>query len=532
MANVWEHIQLNSFSGADASASAAVSKESQSLKSAKPRVKSETDKRIDCKNAEFIICQRGIKVSVLLLRELNIYQKVINYFTISVPQIGGYIKKVYNHKNCSNSQIILPRFGMIDFIEKHLKNYKICNNIKSGLIPTTPFKWAGSFTNNQPIIAEHIMSKYFNKENADNGRAGLILNLEAGQGKSYLASGLIEKIQRKTLVICHTESILNQWVQVLKAAYSKNTIGQYFGKVKEDGDIVVAIINSLLADKLQNGAGEVKPAEFFQSFGYVIIDEIHLFSSHTRKNIYNVCQRKYMLGLSATPDENKDGLDAVNTWHCGPILNAADLDGYSVEDIPFKGNISVIKYYGNPDYTQILTVESTELINHSGMINQICEDPYRMKMVIAAILELCDAGKNIFVFADRRDYLKRIKSHESLNRPDIVIMDLMGGSTAEEMDTAKKTATVILTTYQFMGTGVSIPRMDALILATPRKTKSRQYINRIFRLGSDYTSVRKIIDIVDWCTHMKAQYYHRKKYYDEKQYPIETKSIKWADITL
>ena len=83
-----------------------------------------------------------------------------------------------------------------------------------------------------------------------------------------------------------------------------------------------------------------------------------------------------------------------------------------------------------------------------------------------------------------------------------------------------------------MGTGVSIPRMDALILATPRKTKSRQYINRIFRLGSDYTSVRKIIDIVDWCTHMKAQYYHRKKYYAEKNYPIEPKSIKWDSITL
>jgi CheY-like chemotaxis protein len=166
------------------------------------------------------------------------------------------------------------------------------------------------------------------------------------------------------------------------------------------------------------------------------------------------------------------------------------------------------------------------------MINQICEDPYRLRLVINLILELCGDDKNIFVFADRREYLKQIKSHELLNRPDLVIMDLMGGASADDMDSAKKTAKVILTTYQFMGTGVSIPRMDALILATPRKTKSRQYINRIFRLGGDYSSVRKVIDVVDWRTHMKAQYYHRKKYYDEKQYPIISKTFKWEDITI
>lgn len=528
MTNVWEHIMMgyeSNKSGIPANISIA-----DEAKSTKKNTKK--DKRTDCRGAEFTLCQRGIKVSIFLLRELNIYQKVINYFTISVPQLGGYIKKVHNHKVCSDSQIIFPRFGMMAFMEEHLRNYKISNNIKSGLSPCVPFKWAGSFTNNQPLIANHIMATYFSKENADAGRAGLILNLEAGQGKSYLAAGLIEKIQRKTLVICHTESILNQWVQVLKSSYAANTIGQYFGKVKEDGDIVVAIINSLLLDTLQNGDGEVKPVDFFQAFGYIIIDEIHLFSSQSRKKIYGVCQRKYMLGLSATPDENKDGLDVVNTWNCGSILNAASMDGYSVEDIPFVGEVTTIKYHGHPDYTELLTNEATEMVNHSGMINQICEDPYRLRLVINLILELCGEDKNIFVFADRREYLKQIKSHELLNRPDLVIMDLMGGASADDMDSAKKTAKVILTTYQFMGTGVSIPRMDALILATPRKTKSRQYINRIFRLGGDYSSVRKIIDVVDWRTHMKAQYYHRKKYYDEKQYPINSKTFKWEDITI
>jgi superfamily II DNA or RNA helicase len=109
-------------------------------------------------------------------------------------------------------------------------------------------------------------------------------------------------------------------------------------------------------------------------------------------------------------------------------------------------------------------------------------------------------------------------------------MNLMGGATAESMEEAQLNSNVILTTYAFMGTGVSIPKMDALILATPRKSKSRQYINRIFRLGGDYASVRKIVDIVDWSTHMKSQWYLRKKYYDEKKYPITEKKVKWSEI--
>jgi hypothetical protein len=49
-------------------------------------------------------------------------------------------------------------------------------------------------------------------------------------------------------------------------------------------------------------------------------------------------------------------------------------------------------------------------------------------------------------------------------------------------------------------------------------------------LGGDYASVRKIVDIVDWSTHMKSQWYLRKKYYDEKKYPITEKKVKWGEI--
>jgi hypothetical protein len=81
-----------------------------------------------------------------------------------------------------------------------------------------------------------------------------------------------------------------------------------------------------------------------------------------------------------------------------------------------------------------------------------------------------------------------------------------------------------------MGTGCSIPKMDALVLVTPRKKKSKQFAGRIFRLGSDYSITRKIYDVVDWRTHMKGQWYERNKYYKEKKYPVETEFIDWGDV--
>ena len=497
----------------------------------------EKDKKIDCGGMNIIICQRGAKINV----DDIICNKLIKHFSISVPQLGGYIKKVSNHKLLPGlTQILFPRFGTINYAKEHFKNYNIINQIKSGNRPILPFKWEGKFTDNQHIIVKAIMSTYFNDDSIHNATGGVILNLEAGRGKSFVAAGLIEKINRKTLIVCHTISILNQWIKLLKQAYPNNIISHYYGASKENGDICVGVINSLIMDEMYNGNEKVHALDFFKPFGFVVFDEIHLYSSKTRKKIYNVCQRKYMMGLSATPDENKDGLDKINTWNCGNILNAESLPGYSVDDIPFKGDVSLVKYTGPEEYIKILVNEANGMINHSGMINQLCEDPYRMHMIIKIVFDLRRDGKNIFIFADRRSYLLKLQtymnlfavhSHQLLKANDTdTVVALMGGSSADAMDSAKKSAVIILTTYSFMGTGVSIPHMDAIILATPRKSKSRQYVNRIFRLGGDYNSIRKIIDIVDWSTHMKSQWYFRKKYYDEKKYTMITKKILWSEI--
>jgi hypothetical protein len=103
-----------------------------------------------------------------------------------------------------------------------------------------------------------------------------------------------------------------------------------------------------------------------------------------------------------------------------------------------------------------------------------------------------------------------------------IILRVTGGASAEDIQKAETDADIILTTYQYMSVGKSIPRMNAMVLATPRKTKSRQIINRIFRLGSDYSIERHIVDVVDHNTIFRSQLRFLKAYYAEKDYTIET----------
>lgn len=58
----------------------------------------------------------------------------------------------------------------------------------------------------------------------------------------------------------------------------------------------------------------------------------------------------------------------------------------------------------------------------------------------------------------------------------------------------------------------------------------KQYVNRIFRLGSDESIVRHIWDICDTKLSLSNQWYTRKKHYDSKNYEIITTTVDYSEI--
>lgn len=477
-----------------------------------------------------------------------ITRKIQNYYTLHDKQIMGYMKHTSNWTFLRN-KLYIPRFGSL-FLKNKFTSIKYINHIS----PNNPIvidEYLGKFAGNQEVVFNYIMSNNFSHESKIAGRAGLILNLAAGEGKSYLATAIINRLKCRTVIVCHNSSILDQWVKLLSGLFPKLTIGQYYGKVKKNGDIVVGIINSLVADNLCIKGVFNTPREFFDSFDMMIMDEVHEYCSEKRRVIYQVAQCPYMLGLSATPSERSDSLDKINHWGCGPVIDAETLEGYSTKDIPFTGRVTCVKYSGPPQWTEHLTNEKLDITSVPLMIGQFCDDPYRLKMIVRLVMEQYEKGLNVLVFADRRSYLEEIQTNLELSKMEGIMLTnddefqnfenrnlgktinkiesirLVGGSSSEEFNSAKEVKNIILATYQFFGTGCSIPKLNSVILTTPRKSKSKQFINRIFRLGSNYDIERQIIDIVDIKTSLKSQWYTRKEYYKSKGYEIEEVKYDW-----
>ena len=92
---------------------------------------------------------------------------------------------------------------------------------------------------------------------------------------------------------------------------------------------------------------------------------------------------------------------------------------------------------------------------------------------------------------------------------------LTGGAKGEQINSSAANATMIFTTYGYMGTGKSIPKMDTVLLLTPRRNGVEQVVGRIFRPGPN-KNTRWIIDLIDWKINLKSQWYERLNVYNRQ----------------
>jgi superfamily II DNA or RNA helicase len=451
-------------------------------------------------------------------------------FSISTPAHGNTFNKISSFKRVNVAgvpKILLPRFA-----GRMLITAGILPNVRVALPKGEPrlFEYDNTdpivLTPNQQIVLDHLMGTVYTQASRDAGTASTTLQMEPGYGKTYLAVGLIRAIQKKTLIVVPNTYLLRQWVIVLTQAFPNFTIGTYYGAKKVDGDIVVSIINSAIKYPDYNKCG------------LVVYDESHMYCSKSFSKIFTTAQSTCCIGLTATPNERLDGFDRVAHWALGSVLRADTITGWNPAAVNFTSHVRRVMYSGHPDFIKPI-LSRAGIISVPLMVNQLQEDIHRNQLIVSYAAKLYDQGLNVFVFSDRREHLQIVA--EMLNArnlnfiaPELGVDNtqeacvLMGGSTDEDIEHAKQTGRIVMTTYQYSGTGVSISKMNAIILSMPRRSKMKQILGRIFRLSSDETIERQIIDLVDCKTSLKSQYSTRKKMYIEKGADIETLKIDWT----
>jgi superfamily II DNA or RNA helicase len=144
-----------------------------------------------------------------------------------------------------------------------------------------------------------------------------VVVLPTGAGKTYVATLAILSRQRSALVVVPTLDLLNQWYDVLAAAFGV-PVGIVGGGYHEVLDLTVTTYDS----------AHLHMDRFGDRFGLVIFDECHHLPSPSYALAARMCLAPYRLGLTATP-ERTDGRTADET--VGPIVYRKDITELSGE---------------------------------------------------------------------------------------------------------------------------------------------------------------------------------------------------------
>lgn len=407
----------------------------------------------------------------------------------------------------------------------------------------------------QQLIVSWLMERYYTPAKMRTGLASAIINIRAGTGKTRIAGAIAAAIGQRCLYIVPRVELARQTFKDLRALLGDESAGLY----PSAHPIAVAVINTAM---------KLTP-EQIREYGFLIFDEVHEFVSSARAAFMFRCYIP-RLGMSATTADRVDKLDRVNELHfstAGRVIQAEEVPGFSYDETKFNMSAVVIKYFGPPEYTKLLKNEATDMLSTALQWEQLMNDPYRWEVIHCAFERLISRGHHIYIFAEQRAHVEALRNSVVkwlANPADVAAPELdegisiaadiaeppapseppelleppapaiqqdkqaqawMGGckNSADVINHAR----VIITTYGYAGTGVSIARMTAILHATSRRSKLSQILGRIRRRDGDMSAPREVIYISDRRAGFSSQLKPQLTAYDYYDMPVTYVSVHW-----
>lgn len=349
----------------------------------------------------------------------------------------------------------------------------------------------------------------------DNG----ILSATTAFGKTIIAAYLIGQRKVNTLVLVHTQALLNQWKKALSEFLEINEtlpelpkkrgrkkerslIGQLGGsKNNLSGFVDIAIMQSLIS------GDEVR--ELVKDYGMVIVDECHHVSAVSFEQVLKEVNAKFVYGLTATP-ARQDGHQPIIHMQCGPIRYQVDAK-VQAKKRPFDH--AVIPKFTS--FTQPVTDEAPWKITDAYAAMQVNEE--RNGKIVADVLAAVTEGRTPIVLTERYDHAKLLA--EILREKSRNVVLLSGKGTAKEKRETLQGLSqipaseplILVATGRYVGEGFDLPRLDTLFLAMPVSWKGTlaQYAGRLHR---NYEGKQEVLiyDYVDIRVPMLERMYHKR----------------------
>ena len=488
-------------------------------------------------------------------------KKLLKYLTTDEKPCPGRPKFMANQSIKGYTYVKINDITYIVISRVHAKKFRTVMNILTSTIPSQlteynrplplPFRIPLERCAMCPLYSyQQAVIDHLCHENGTFGNSGIAyLQMQTGYGKSRLASAIIAQYATSALVVVPSKYMADQWTEEFHQNFPLMTVGTFSNSCSKKNivhpsthNVTIIVVNTF----------RDKSPDFLEGYGTIIFDEVHgYYSTENRKALW-LAQTDVVLGLSATPDSRKDGLDQYVKLHLGSAIIAESIPNFDAADVNFDVRVKHVKYYGNPTYVgNVLSTAGT--MSATLTIEQFMMDPARINLICDEILHALNMHTlpnaqeyglglsprtglvrkhGIFVFMEHRDYIIVLRDALLSKMPGISIdapeiddatpqLNVLRSGTSKDVIKTSTSARIVLTTYGYSRTGVSLQQMTYLIIATPRRAGTEQAVGRILRRGSDEDIVRFIVDITDMRSSLKSQSSDRVQVYKSREYPIE-----------
>lgn len=337
---------------------------------------------------------------------------------------------------------------------------------------------------------------------------GAILVLPCGYGKTVCALFVAQSLGRRTLILVHKSFLVLQWQERIRHFLPRASIGRIQqDAVDFDADFVVGMVQSMSKREYDTS--------LLRNFGTVVVDEAHHMSAPVFSQALRKLHCKHVLGLTATL-ERKDGLTLLLHHTMGAVA-------HRIEREPEHTMVSCMLYEGGA--RDEITMRSGK-VSMPLMITALATDPDRNLLISRHVARLLARGRYVIVLSDRVSQLERLMTLLVQGGVDAEDAAYYIGTTKPAERECACARRCILSTYSMANEGLDIPRLDTLVMATP-KGDIVQASGRVQRKHPE-KQVPLIVDVVDTFSVFQALRWKRRNFYRKQGFTCQSYLIEDA----
>lgn len=345
-----------------------------------------------------------------------------------------------------------------------------------------------------------------------------VLSATTAFGKTVVAAWLIAQRGVNTLVLVHTQALLNQWQAALSQFLQideelppqpkrrgrqrkRCLIGQIGGgKNTAAGFVDIAMLQSLV----RGGEVDLRVREY----GLVIVDECHHVSAAGFEQVLRAVPARYVYGLTATP-ARADGHGPIIMMQCGPVRYEVS----AKEQAERQGFARVVV----PRFTRFALSLTTEKATYGKMCEALAQNTLRNDLIVQDPRDLLAQGRTPLLLTERLEHAKILAATLRTFCPHVFLLSGCG-TVKEKRAQLDELAAVpageplaVVAIGKYAGEGFDLPRLDALLLTMPVVWKGTltQYTGRLHRAAPGKREVL-LYDYVDVRVPMLEQQYRRR----------------------